>query len=150
MKTYSYSTYILALVGILYSISLALPPYCAGDDCASMGAGLMVVLIGWLGVLVGGAGLAWLANPFLILSWILFRVKKNWLALVSALIAVGFAASFWFQDEIMVNEAGHYKPITVYASGYWFWLSSCFAMVLGVLGSFFSKNSDPDTESSLS
>ncbi|MEO0470321.1 MAG: hypothetical protein AAF206_11910 [Bacteroidota bacterium] len=150
MKTRSYSTYVLALVGGLFAISLALKPYCAGDDCSSMGPGIMVLLLGWLGVLVGGAGLAWLGNPFLILSWFLFRAKKTGLALVSACIAVGFAASFWFQDEIMVNEAGHYKDITVYASGYWFWLSSCMVMVLGILGSFFAKASIPERESGIS
>ncbi len=93
-------------------------------------SGLHLLLLGWMGMLAGGAGFCWLANPLIFAAWILYKREKT--SLILSGIALFIAISFTFFDSIMINEAGHYGDISKYLSGYYLWL-------LSIL-SFFSAN----------
>ena len=92
--------------------------------------GIALLLIGWLGLLDGM--LAWLANPMLALAWIaIWFPRLRFVSLACAVIALLFALSFLLHDDIMADEGGGRAAITEYHWGYWLWLGSIAAMVIG-------------------
>ena len=91
---------------------------------------ISALLIGGIfGIFTGGAALAWLANPFIFLSWIIY--KHPALSLFLSLVGLGIAFSFSFADQIITNEAGHYAPIIKLSIGCWLWTLSMLSMVVG-------------------
>lgn len=104
----------------LFIVSLSQQCYCTTVSCADSAA---VLLIGWAGVFYGGAALSWLANPLILISWILTKNESKY-AFWTSLLASLFAALFLLFDKIIDNEAGHVNPIVAYLPGYWLWLSS--------------------------
>jgi hypothetical protein len=122
-------TFILIAGVGLFAISLFNICFCTDNGCRTS---FEAFLIGWLGMLTGGASLTWLANPLLVVCWILMAKNKKtaWpFGLLSTLVSISFLK---FQ-VIIENEAGHYNPITKIGSGYWLWLSSSLATFLGSL-----------------
>jgi len=126
---------ILTISIILFLISLSQEAYCTTRNCDAYG--LSCLLMGFIGFFLGGACLTWLANPFLIISWIILYTKHYKVSLVLSSIAIIIAMSFLFFKEIIVDEAGHYKEITKYGLGYWLWLLS---MIIVFLGNIFLLN----------
>lgn len=120
----------------LYIFSLFNICFCTDNCCRTS---IEALLIGWLAMLTGGAAIAWLANPLLIISWILLtRNKKSaWLFSLSAVL---FSISFIKFQTIIENEAGHSNPITKIGIGYWLWLSSCLTTFVGSLTIRLLKN----------
>lgn len=112
---------------LLFLISLTQQCYCTPADC---GDSLIVLLLGWAALLSGGAGIAWLANPLLVASWILLR-KNCKAAMFLSVAATLFSLSFLLFDSVIANEAGHKQPIISYKSGYWLWASSNLSMLIG-------------------
>ena len=96
---------ILVFCGGLFFISLFNTSYCTTNGgCVDSWAAL---LMGWLGLFAGGVGFTWLANPLLIVSWILlYRNKRG--AWIPALLATMISMSFLHFDATVTNEAGHY------------------------------------------
>ncbi|WP_160164131.1 hypothetical protein [Nafulsella turpanensis] len=90
------------------------------------------------GNFVGGAFICWLANPLLILSWLVFYKGNTKVPLVLSCLSTILAFSFLIFEEIMINEAGHYGAITGYGVGYWLWSLSSLIMVLGSLLTIFN------------
>lgn len=88
--------------------------------------------MGWLGVLMGEAAISWMANPFLITTWILLAYNKK-SAWFFALIALLFSASFLKFPSVIENEAGHSFQILKIGLGYWLWLLSCLVTFIGSL-----------------
>jgi hypothetical protein len=83
-------------------------------------------------MLADTASLTWLANPLLIVTWILiFKNKKS--AWVFGLFATLISLSFLKFNVIIEDEAGHSDPITKIGLGYWFWLFSCITAFIGSL-----------------
>lgn len=115
---------------MLFIGSLMSDAYCVNDNCNDSASGFMCFITGWIGVLMGGAAISWLANPTLLLSWLFFKNKKT-LSTIFSIISTMFCLSFLMFDEIIVNEAGHYGQITDYKMGYWFWLLSSASIFLG-------------------
>ncbi len=111
----------------LFAISLTQKCYCTTSTC---GDSIIVVLIGWLGLFSGGATLTWLANPFLVMSWILLEKNLKASMLFSVLAGL-LSLAFLMFDGIVDTEAGHVREIVSYKSGYWLWLSSCWVMLVG-------------------
>ena len=99
----------------------------------------MVFLLGWLGVFFGGAALTWLANPLIILSWIMTKRNSKHALTVSALASL-ICLSFLLFDKVIDNEAGHYNEIISYQSGYWLWACSALTMAFGNLYFKFAKS----------
>ncbi len=126
---------ILIISIILFIISLTQKTYCLDANCGYIG--FSDLLFGWLGVLYEKEGsYAWLANPFLLLTWI-FIFKNPKIALVLSIIAFSFAFSFYFQKEMVKNEAGIIGKITHYKMGYWLWISSILIIILGNIVSIY-------------
>ncbi|MBS1731704.1 MAG: hypothetical protein JST02_00270 [Bacteroidetes bacterium] len=121
---------IILILGIgLFVFSLSNICFCTVNGCRTS---IEALLVGWLAMLSGGATIAWLANPFLILSWILLIRNKKFAWLFS-LIALLFAISFLTFQTVIENEAGHYNPIKKVGLGYWLWFSSCLTTFIGSL-----------------
>ncbi|MEO1051405.1 MAG: hypothetical protein AAFX87_12320 [Bacteroidota bacterium] len=53
------------------------------------------------------------------------------MSLILCLLSTLIALSFMLFDEIIDDEAGHYRKITGYELGYWLWISSNAVMLLG-------------------
>ena len=127
---------IILLVGVgLFVFSLFNICFCTDNSCRTS---IEALLIGWLAMLTGGAAIAWLANPFLIIGWVLLTKNKNsaWLFSLTALL---FSISFLKFHTIIEDEAGHYNPIKRIGLGYWLWLSSCLTTFVGSLALRISK-----------
>lgn len=109
----------------LFVLSLPFNCYCTTGNCASS---FMAFILGGVGMLSGGAAIAWLANPLLIASWMITRKVNN----ASLFISVGallMALSFLLFDEILNDEGGGKRSIVSYQPGYWLWLLSTMVMV---------------------
>lgn len=121
---------------LLFLVSLTQQCYCTTADC---GDSIMAFLLGWAALLSGGAGIAWLANPLLIASWILLR--KNLKATMFLSVgAVLFSLSFLLFDSVIANEAGHKQIIISYKTGFWLWVSSSMIMLVGTFYLMFRHN----------
>lgn len=117
-----------ASIGV-FLISLTQQCFCTTDSC---GYSIAAVFSGAIGVLLGGAGITWLANPILLASWIWFR-KKHHLSLIASFISTLISLSFLLFKNVMVDEAGNYDQITSYRLGYWLWVLSSLIMFVGNL-----------------
>lgn len=120
--------FILAGIG-LFITSLFNYCFCTETICRTS---FEALLLGGLAMLTGGAAITWLANPFLIISWILLTKNKN-SAWVFSLTALLLSLLFLNFHTIIENEAGHYKTIMKIGLGYWLWLASCGITFIGCL-----------------
>ena len=126
----------ITISGFLLLLSLNNDAYYIKNRQDSLGSfGLIAFLLGWMNLF--GAGICWLANPFLMFSWI-FQMsgsKKN--SFVLAILALFFSLLFLLFGNILVNEAGQHSEITNYGTGYWLWLGSCGINLIGTLTVYF-------------
>ena len=113
----------------LFIISLFNIGFCTDNNCRTS---MEALLIGWLAMLTGGAAISWLANPFLVIAWVLMTKNKK-SAWIYALISLFFSAIFLGFNVVIQNEAGHYNAITRVGLGYWLWLASCSTTFIGCL-----------------
>jgi hypothetical protein len=134
---------VVAIVVALYVAACALPAvqtyHC---DFAFKGSsshldeiGLVALLLGWL---EGSSVLFWMANPLLFLSLALLLAEAYRSAAVSAAAGTAFAASLlaaMTTGEVarMAGPLGNQCHVTKVYSGYFFWLSSHLALMLGSL-----------------
>jgi len=122
-------TVILILTAGFFGFSLFNIAFCTTNGCRTS---FEAFLIGWLAMLTGGAAISWLANPFLIISFILLTKNKKY-AWIFGLTASVFSLLFLKFNAIIANEAGHFYSITKIGIGYWLWLSSCLTAFIGGL-----------------
>jgi hypothetical protein len=109
---------------LIFVISLTQPAYYIDRaDYDAWANSFYLLIFGWSGLLAGGAAFAWLANPLILLSWILFFTKPK-AALILSLLATLFAISFLFFNTIISSEETSYSTITARKAGYWLWLLS--------------------------
>ena len=102
----------------------------------------MYLSVGWLGVfMLHLPAMVWLANPILILSWVVNKRHKKASLLLSSISLITML-SFLFFDEIILNESGALSRITSYGLGYWLWVSSAFIMVIGNAFLFYKKEKE--------
>lgn len=120
------SNLILLISLLLYLASLPFTAVYAKDHEMS---GLACALLGWAEM--EGGGIAWLANPLLFIGAFFLLLKQVKISAVISLIAFGLTFCYLSVGEITVNEAGHKFPITGYGPGYFLWMASCFALLLG-------------------
>jgi len=118
--TVSISFFLLSLFNICF---------CTDNGCRTS---IEALLIGGLAMLTGGAATTWLANPFLIIAWILLARNKR-AAWIFSFAASIICISFLKFHTIIENEAGQYNPISKVGLGYWLWLSSCATTFIGSL-----------------
>lgn len=121
---------LVLILGIgLLILSLFKISFCTINGCRSS---IETFLIGGLAMFGGGASITWLANPFLIVAWVLLLKNKKSAWLVS-LIALGLSITFLCFNEVIENEAGQYNPILKVRLGYWLWVASCAVTFIGSL-----------------
>jgi hypothetical protein len=120
---------VLILSIALFALSLCGFCFCTQNGCRTS---IEAFLVGWLAMLADGAATAWLANPFLIVSWVLLARNKK-AAWILSLVALLLCGSFLRFHVIIEDEAGHYNPILKVRSGYWLWLSSAASTFAGSL-----------------
>ena len=123
-KTIVFIVSIALFISSLFNIC-----FCTNNGCRTS---IEVLLMGWLAMLTGGAAATWMANPFLIVAWILL-VKNRKNAWLFAFIASIISLSFLTFKVIIEDEAGHYNSISSVRLGYWLWLSSCVTTFIGSL-----------------
>lgn len=116
---------------VLLILSLTQNAFYVTDMKESVGSfGLIAFLLGWLDIFE--AGISWLANPLLIISWIVLIFGRSKFSLIISLLAVIFSLSFLFFKDIILNEGTlDHGEIIAYGNGYWLWLSSCVINFLG-------------------
>ena len=124
-------TFLLVSIGV-FIFSLTQKSFCVNNDCGEFGSGLLNVIFGWLVLILGGANICWLANPLLIIAWII-PYKNLQLKIILCSISNLLSFSFLFFKEIIKDEAGNYGEITGYALGYWLWFLSNLIYLLGIL-----------------
>ena len=119
---------IVLIIGVgLFFFSLFNNCFCTDNGCRTS---IEAFLIGWLTMLTGGASITWLANPFVIIAWVLLTKNKK-VAWVFALTAFILSISFLKFQTIIENESGQLNRITNITIGYWLWLSSCATTFIG-------------------
>ena len=96
--------------------------------------GFNILMIGWMGVFVGQ--FAWFANPFILLSGIVFLFRQ-WLASI-LVILVGLAISLntftLFGQEIPADEANVNKlSLVSLGPGYYLWIASMVVILGGAI-----------------
>ena len=96
--------------------------YTGAGPRAAWGRGWYLLLIGWAGPM--GLEFSWFANPLLLTTWALCIGEKKTAALLLSVLTLVPMISFYFTDQILVDEGGGRAKITGYGSGYWLWLSS--------------------------
>ena len=138
-------TILLILSILLFIISLTQKTYCVDNNCGEYGSGILCLALGWLGIGFGGAFISWLANPFLIISWII-PYKNQRLKIIFCSISTIFSLSFLFFEEVMKDEAGNYGKITGYELGYWLWTLSSLIFFLGNIYIYFERNKEGKSE----
>lgn len=112
---------------LLFILSLTQKCYCTTTTCSDS---IMVFLLGWAAIISGGAGICWVANPLLYVSWML--LKKNLKA--SMFLAMGAtltSLAFLLFGSISDNEGGVQHQIISYKAGYWLWTGSAICMLIG-------------------
>jgi hypothetical protein len=87
----------------------------------------------------GGLGYAaWLANPGIAITWILYLRDKQLAALISAIISVGLTLSFlWVQEGPFGFKQLDAVPIISYGIGYWLWVASAAILAAGMSADIF-------------
>ena len=120
------SKYVLISIG-LFIISLSQKCYCTPSHCSYS---IMAFLLGLAGMASSAAAFSWLANPLLIISWILQKRNPRGSMLLT-MFAFLFTLSFLLFDSVLANENGQQQAITSYKPGYWFWVCSAGIMMLG-------------------
>jgi len=138
IKTENIAKVFLLISIIIFIVSLTQNAYCTSNSISCGDSpGWLVLSVGILGVVFGGACLTWLANPFILLSWIIFKKVKY--SFIFSLLAFIFSGSFLFFDKIISDEAGNYSKIIHYHTGYWLWFSSMIVMLIGNIFRFLNE-----------
>ncbi|MBY8608269.1 MAG: hypothetical protein IOC39_27040 [Burkholderia sp.] len=126
------ATVLLAASMLFYLVAMFTAPFRTGaPDPHPWADGWQVLLTGWMGVL-GGIP-AWLANPLVFGAWLMAVKRLRVQAAVLAALALLFGLSFLSQHQIVVNEAGTVEPVHLDAIGYWCWLASFGAALVGAV-----------------
>lgn len=132
MKTILNTTHKTARILILISISLFLVSltqkgYCTQNNCSDA---IILLLLGWFGMLMGGAGISWIANPLIFASWF-FTSRGSKYALYTSILSSAACFLFLFFGSVTDNESGQQHQIVSYEWGYWLWCASSLTMLAG-------------------
>jgi hypothetical protein len=115
---------------VLFAVCLANDGYyIAGPEPRAWAPAWGLLLVGWIGVFYGIV--AWVANPALFFAWRLFYLRRYRAATIVALMAAALMLSFLLIKSVVSSEAPTYSKVIGYGPGYWIWVSSAGALVLG-------------------
>jgi|SRR5690606_37988064 len=123
----AYRRPILALIAVLWAVSLALPAVAAGGRTF---AGLDLLMRGWEGLSRGVP--AWLANPLFLAALAAASVKRDVAAAVLAALAVALGATSFMTDELL-RRGTAFVPAIELRIGFYVWLFALLALCLHAL-----------------
>ena len=122
----------------LFLISIILFFACLTQDGYSTvnspsGAGVWLLLLGW--ITISDGIIAWVSNPFLILSWIAFFARSYIFSIIVAAIAFFLAASLLLYEQLSLpggnaGMPGGMQVVVKFELGYWLWVASSILAVL--------------------
>jgi hypothetical protein len=128
---------VVALSVVLFLFSCFNICFCTVSGCRGS---IDALLMGWFAVAaLDGSGMAWLANPFLLITLILVMRKSKY-ALLLSIFTILFSLSFLGVSDVFANEGGTHEKIIKIAIGYWIWFSSCAIAFIGILAINVLKN----------
>lgn len=110
---------------VLYLIACATPCLEVSQKSDPVWLGLQILVMGWLGILVGQ--FAWLANPLWLAGLLFFAFRKWMAALILSGLALVFALNTFtmFVTELPADEGGmntfHLVRLRI---GFYLWLAS--------------------------
>jgi hypothetical protein len=119
-----------------YGISLTQDAFCTKSSCVLAGGTL---LTGWAGLYMGGVMLTWLANPLIIVAWLIVRQHSK-ISLVCSAIATVLMLSFLCYKQIYNHQDEWTSDIIRYDLGYFLWLASGLSMILASASSLKAKH----------
>jgi hypothetical protein len=80
---------------------------------------------------------AWVANPIIVVTWLLYLRDGRPSALIFAVVALGLTLSFLRAETAPYPELVDLSPVISYGTGYWLWVASAAIMVVGVSADMF-------------
>jgi hypothetical protein len=121
---------LLSLSVALFAVCLANDGYyIAGPNPRAWAPARGLLLVGWIGIFYGTV--AWVANPALFVAWLMFYLRRYKRATIFALLAMAFMLSFLLTKTVVSSEAPTYSKVIGYGPGYWLWVSSALALLVG-------------------
>ncbi len=125
---------VLGLVVLMYLIACATPALEFNDPDDAIYYGFRIVIVGWLGALIGQFG--WFANLFLLVG-IFLLLFRRWIAtFVSTVLGLAIALQtlMLFSQPVPADEAGiRHVELQHIKIGFYFWLASLLCLGVGVL-----------------
>lgn len=123
----------VAISGLLFAAALTQVAFHWGPEAASSGPGWRLLLRGWQGLAAGY--LEWLANPFLMVSWLSALGHLRRAAGTCGVIAVVLMLVFPFRESLTIPHGGLAAPVNHISPGpgYWLWLASAVVMAASPL-----------------
>jgi hypothetical protein len=114
----------------LFAISLMCDGfYVDGASPRAWSLGFGELIAGWYAAAEGIY--AWWANPLLLVAWITFRSKSPVVSSLCTVVALAAMVSFLSVHRIEVSEGGGSARISGYGVGYWIWILSGLALLVG-------------------
>lgn len=135
----AYWAWFFGLSCLLFVVACALPAIegqSFGETGSSIAshAGVLVLVFGWIGVLQGQ--FAWLANPLLLLTWILLLARRWTMAILVGILAfVAGSQTFAAPGSTYTTSLLSTMVVRGLQLGAYIWFASLFAAVVaGVVG----------------
>lgn len=132
----------LVLSIVLYMLCFTQPALCISGNCNGWSPRSMLVLgiLNFINLASWGAGIAWLANPLLVLSWWLAWYFKYDKARNFGLAALLMALSLLITKGYVLAADEGPTPITGFGIGYWLWVG---AIALGAISGLLGTGAPP-------
>jgi hypothetical protein len=105
--------------------------YIDGPDPRAWAPAWGLLFFGWMGLFTGTV--AWLANPVMFFAWFIFHLRHYRTAALFAAMAAVLILSFLLTKTVVSGESPTYSKVIGYGLGYWFWLASAAALLVGSL-----------------
>jgi len=116
---------------VIFAAAMTQPAFYQNRAAEPVTHSIWLLLSGFMGVLIGY--FEWIANPLIVYSWICARRKHIREALLTSIAATALILSFLLRKKMdWPGVATDTHPdIQGCAAGYWLWLASALAMVIG-------------------
>jgi hypothetical protein len=98
-----------------------------------------MLLAGWMGINSTLANFAWLANPLLLVTWILMHGKLTTFPMICSGVAAVLVLLPLFSPAFIMNEGG-VKTVLHLTTGYWLWVGSSQANFIACVISLMNRS----------
>lgn len=125
---------VLTITLIIFAISCALPALEFNDPDDAVYYGFRILIVGWLGALIGQFG--WFANIFLLVPIFLLLFRRWVAAFFGALVTLAIAlhSLMLFHQEVPADEANtRHIELQHLRIGFYVWLASMVCLGFGAL-----------------